>query len=182
MKNDALLFNKIAAGILSAALLAMGLGALSGGLYQTDELEQHAYVISTGEPVAASSAGAAAPAGPEPVSALLAAADIAKGEKTAAKKCGSCHTFNDGGSTKQGPNLFGIMGRAKAGVAGFGYSSAMANFGGDWSYEDMNGFLAKPKKFIPKTKMAFPGFKKVGDRANVIAYLRTLSASPIPLP
>ena len=160
MKNDALLFNKIAGGILSAALLAMGLGFLSGGLYQTDELEQHAYVISTGEAPAASAGGAAAATGPEPVSALLAAADVAKGEKTAAKKCGSCHTFNDGGSTKQGPNLFGVMGRAKAAVDGFGYSAAMAEFGGDWSYEEMNAFLAKPKKYIPKTKMAFPGSRR----------------------
>ena len=117
----------------------------------------------------------------EPVSPLLAAANTAKGKKTF-KKCAACHTTEKGGKNKVGPNLWNIVNAGRGGKDKFSYSRALKATAGNWSYESLNAFLAKPKAFIPRTKMAFPGLKKAKDRANVIAYLRTLSDSPAPLP
>ncbi len=98
-------------------------------------------------------------------------ADMAAGEKLY-KKCKVCHTLEEGGKNKVGPNLYGIFGRKAATVEGFKYSKAMKASDVTWDDESMDKFLKKPKKFIPKTKMAFPGLKKEKDRENIIAYLR----------
>jgi cytochrome c len=115
----------------------------------------------------------------------VAAGDVAKGE-TFAKRCAACHTFESGGPNKVGPNLWGIVGRPVATHADFKYSDAMIEFsaGGSkiWTYDELNAYLENPKKHIPGNKMIFPGAKKEEDRANVIAYLRTLSDTPAPLP
>ena len=122
------------------------------------------------------------PAIPEqPLNILLASANLDKGKKVA-KKCVACHSFNSGGKNKVGPNLYDIMGKNRAGVSGFNYSSAIKAMGGKWGYEDMNEFLRKPKKFMPGTKMSFSGLKKAGDRAAIILYLRSFSDSPVALP
>jgi len=124
---------------------------------------------------------AAAPAAEVDLATLLADADPAAGKK-AFSKCKACHTVDDGGKNKVGPNLWDIVGKAKAGVDGFKYSGAFTDLGGEWTYEDLDAFLAKPKEFAPGTKMTFAGMKKAGDRAAIIAYLRSLSDSPKPLP
>ena len=122
------------------------------------------------------------PAIPEqPLNVLLASATIDKGKKVA-KKCVACHTFKVGGKNKVGPNLYSIMGKTRGSVSGFGYSGAIKAMGGSWGFEDMNQFLAKPKKFMPGTKMSFSGLKKARDRAAIILYLRSFSESPVPLP
>jgi cytochrome c len=173
--------NKIAAGILCAGLLAMVAGKVAGVLVDPGHLEQNAYVVDT-------SAVGSAMAGPaqegpsmEPILALLATADVAKGQKTF-KKCAACHTGDKGGKNKVGPNLYGVVNAGKGGKDGFSYSAALAGVGGNWDYASLNSFLTKPKAFIPGTKMNFAGFKKVGDRAAVIAYLRSLADSPAALP
>ena len=112
---------------------------------------------------------------------LLASADPAEGEKVF-KKCKACHTAEQGGPNRVGPNLWGIVDRPKGGHEGFSYSDAITGLGGDWTYADLNAFLEKPKDYAPGTKMTFAGLKKPEDRAAVIAYLRTLSDSPKPLP
>ena len=117
----------------------------------------------------------------EPIATLLAAADGAAGKKIA-RKCTGCHTLNMGGAARIGPNLWNIVGAAKARSAGFGYSSAMRRQGGKWTYEDLSAFLESPRAYLKGTKMAFAGVKKARDRANLIAFLRSLSASPVPLP
>jgi len=115
------------------------------------------------------------------VAALLPAADIAGGEK-GAKKCASCHSFDDGGANKIGPNLYGVVGRDIGGVAGFAYSEALAGHGGVWDFDALDAFLAKPKDFAPGTKMAYAGMRSAEDRADLILYLRSLAADPLPLP
>ncbi len=113
--------------------------------------------------------------------AMLASADAAAGKK-AFKKCKACHSTEKGGKNKVGPNLWDTVGRAKASVAGYGYSGALEGLGGEWSYKDLDGFLANPKGFAKGTKMGFRGVKKAKDRAAIIVYLRSLSDQPKPLP
>jgi cytochrome c len=115
------------------------------------------------------------------LSALLASADPADGEKVF-KKCKACHTPEQGGPNRVGPNLWNVVGGPKAAHEGFSYSDAMKGLGGDWTYADLDAYLTKPKDFAPGTKMSFAGLKKPEDRAAVISYLRTLSDSPKPLP
>ncbi|NQU59577.1 MAG: cytochrome c family protein [Rhodospirillales bacterium] len=126
-------------------------------------------------------APAPAPAKMEGVLAMLASADIAKGKK-AFGKCKSCHTTKKGDKNRVGPNLWDIVGRAKAGASGFRFSGALKGLGGNWTYQDLDGFLAAPKSFAKGTKMSFSGVKKDDDRAALIVYLRSLSDQPKPLP
>ena len=180
MGNDPLFFNKIAGAILSAGLLAMLTGFASQVLYGPGELATPAYAIAVAEPQA-TTAKAAAPAGPEPVATLLASASADAGKKIA-KKCTACHTFTKDGANKVGPNLWNIVGEKPAAVSGFKYSGAMAGMSVNWKFEELNKFLYKPKAYLKGTKMSFAGLKKAKDRAAVIAYLRSLSDNPKPLP
>lgn len=126
----------------------------------------------------------AALAAPEPqldLATLLAAADPQKGRQTA-QVCTSCHTFEQGGPDRVGPNLWGIVGRNVASRKTFTYSSAFAAQTGVWTYERLDHYLTSPAKAIPGNKMPFAGLHKADDRANVIAFLSTLSASPVPFP
>ncbi len=111
---------------------------------------------------------------------LLAAASIDAGKKVSSK-CTACHGFNSGGGNRIGPNLWAILGKAKAEAAGFNYSDALKGLGGVWSVEDMNLWLKSPKKYAPGNSMAFVGLRKDKDRANLLAYLNSMSDSPIEL-
>ena len=135
-------------------------------------------------PAAAPSAPAAATGGPSgegTVPALLASADAGDGRKIF-RKCKACHTADKGGRHKVGPNLWDVVGRAKAGAGGYRFSGVLAGLGGTWTFADLDAFLAKPKAFAPGTRMTFAGVRKAADRAALIAYLRSLSDSPKPLP
>ena len=111
---------------------------------------------------------------------LLQTASLENGEKLS-KKCSTCHSFESGGANKAGPNLWNLINRKKASKEGFAYSAALVEFGGDWSYSELNKFFLKPKKYIKGTKMNFNGLKKDSDRADLILWLRSLSDSPAPL-
>ena len=117
----------------------------------------------------------------EPISALLASASLENGEKLF-KKCATCHNYEKGGANKVGPQLWNLINRPKANVEGFAYSKALAEYGGEWGYEELAEFLYKPKKYIKGTKMNFAGLKKVKDRADLVYFLREHSDNPAPLP
>lgn len=111
---------------------------------------------------------------------LLAIASIEDGKKVSSK-CTACHGFNSGGGNRIGPNLWGILGKAKAEASGFKYSDSLMGLGGTWSIEDMNLWLKSPKKYAPGNSMAFVGLRKDKDRANLIAYLNSMAESPVSL-
>jgi|TARA_B100000787_G_scaffold168827_1_gene158406 cytochrome c len=108
---------------------------------------------------------------------LLQTASLENGQKLS-KKCSTCHSFDSGGANKAGPNLWNLINRKKASKEGFAYSAALTEFGGEWSYSELNKFLLKPKKYIKGTKMNFNGLKKDSDRADLIIWLRSLSDTP----
>jgi len=177
---DELGFNKLFAGILLAGLLLMAGVKFAEILVPHTELAENAYVIEVPETTEVAGA-ASAETGPEPILALLAEADALAGEKLA-KKCTACHVFEAGGANKVGPALWGIVNASKGRAEGFGYSTALAEFGGVWDYQSLNAFLTKPKAYISGTKMNFAGLKKPQDRANMIAYLRQQADAEAPLP
>ena len=177
---DDLKFNKVAAGFLLAALLAMAGYKLSEVLVPHQELAENAYPVEV-QVASASTDAPAAPKGPEPVLALLASADVNAGIKTA-KKCTACHVFDKGGKNKVGPGLWNIVNADKGAIDGYAYSAALAEMEGAWDYQALNAFLYKPKAYLAGTKMNFAGLKKPQDRANVIAYLRSMADAPVALP
>lgn len=183
-KKSDLEFNKLAAAILVAGLIAMTAGKLADVFYHGEEMpEKRGYEVEVVEGGAGiSDANAAEEEAPLDIAALMAAASVENGEKLA-KKCQACHNFEKGEPNKSGPNLWGALGAEKAHLkAGFAYSDAMLAKGGKWDYADMFAFLHKPKAFIKGTQMGFAGFKKPEEIADMVAYLRTKSDTPPALP
>ena len=173
-------WEKLGFGILVAAWVAFGSNFVGNALIHADSLEKSAYqvvVADAAEAPAVKAEGETA----ENALAMLASADLAQGEKVN-KKCKACHSETEGAKHKVGPNLWDVVGRAKASADGFTFSDALKEKGGDWSYADLDHFLTSPKGYAKGTKMSFAGLKKASDRAAIILYLRSLSASPKPLP
>lgn len=172
-------FNKLAMGLLVALLGAIGLNLLSEQVFHQDAVA-NAYPIDTSMIASASVSDIVEEAGPS-IEVLMQTADLAKGE-TVFRKCAACHTTENGGAARIGPNLWNIVGKDVATTSGFAYSDAMLAQEGDWNYELLNRYLTKPRDAMPGNKMVFVGLKKDSDRANVIMYLRSLSDAPIELP
>ncbi|MDR7036399.1 MULTISPECIES: c-type cytochrome [Methylobacterium] len=174
---DSFEVNKVAGAVLGALLFAMGSGFVAELIYHPKPAGSAGYELP--EPKA--EAGGAPAAKAEPVSVRLASANVEKGQ-AGTKACQSCHSFEKGGPNKVGPHLWDVVERQKAHEPGFDYSASLKEKGGAWTYEDLDHFLESPKGYAKGTKMAFAGISSPQERANVIAYLRTLSDSPKPLP
>ncbi len=167
--------------VLLALVIVKGADLIADHLVNPQiQLEKNAYVV---EGVVQSGTVAPVIEGPilEMVEPLLASASVENGMKVA-KKCLQCHSFEKGGKAKTGPNLWKIVKRNVGAVEGYAYSKAMKEYEGVWTYDKLNAYLHKPRTAMPGTKMSFAGLKKVQDRADLIAYLRTLSDNPVPLP
>jgi len=175
--------NKILASIILAILVVTVIGHLGDIIIDinNDQMAETAYKIDLPESVDSSSGVTLIEEVTEPISLLLASASLDKGEKIF-KKCSACHTYEKEGANKVGPSLWNLINSPKAKVAGFAYSKELAEFGGEWGYEDLAQFLYKPKEYIKGTKMNFAGLKKIQDRANLVLFLREQSDNPVPLP
>ena len=181
---DSFEINKLIGGLLGTVFVVFSVGIVSDALFASPAPEKPGYAIeATEEPAEGGPAAPAAEA--KPIADLLANANVEAGASVF-KKCQACHTGEKGGPNKVGPDLWDIVDRPIAEHAGFAYSAGMKEFskGGaeKWTYDNLNHFLLSPKKLVKGTAMGFAGLPKDEDRANVIAYLRTLSDSPKPLP
>lgn len=178
---DSWTFNKVAGAVLGTALLVLGLKELGAEVYHpgNPSEEKPGFKIEMAD---ASGATGGATAAASSIGALLATADAAKGAKEASA-CAACHDFTKGGPNKSGPNLWDVVERAKGSHTPFAYSEGMkAQAGEKWTFENLNAFITSPKAAMPGTKMGFGGLKSDVKRANLIAYLATLSDAPKPYP
>ncbi len=173
-------FNRAAVAFLGAIVFALLLGSYTSFVFAPRDLKVPGFALPT---TASGAATAAAPAAPKetPLPELLAKADAKKGQNDA-KVCATCHNFDKGGAAKVGPDLWGVVGRPVAFAAGFAYSDSVKSLGGDWTYEKLNSWIANPKEMAAGTKMAFAGEKDPQKRADILAYLQSLSDSPVPFP
>jgi len=172
--------NKILGAILLAALIAMITGFIAHKLVAPAKLAKNAYVVE-GVAAAPEAGGAAAAKGPAAIEPFLAKANVEAGQKYA-RVCGTCHSFEKGAAAMTGPNLYNVIGGPHAHMESFDYSDAMkAMHDQKWTFDELNEFLYNPRAHVPGTKMTFAGIKNDQDRANVIAWLRTLSDNPVPL-
>jgi cytochrome c len=169
-------FNTIAGCFLASALFALVAGKVSNALVPVHAPDKpHIAVVE-----AAATGAAEKPAELPPIGPKLKDANVEKGKALYQQQCFTCHTIDKGGVNKVGPNQWAVIGRKKASHEGFSYSSALQAKGGEWSYEDVNHMIFKPQAFVRGTKMAFAGLPKEQDRADLIAYLRTMHDQPLP--
>lgn len=180
-----LFWNKVAGVLIGGVLVVMVIyefGHIIVPSHGAEELtaENTSYPVDWAS-LGTVSSGPAEPedTGPVDYGLLLAAADISAGERVV-RRCAACHSFEEGGGNGVGPAMWDVVGRAKNAVAGFGYSGALGD--GDWNYESLYLFLERPSAYAPGTSMSFQGLRNQDDRINLIAYLRTLSNNPVPLP
>jgi len=180
---DSFEINKIVAAVLMVALLVIGIGKLSNVIFHVEKPKTPGYAVEVEQATTVSSTTEKAVEEKIDIAALMAMGDIATGEKVFLK-CKSCHSINKGGKNNIGPALYNVVGRQIGSISDYKYSKALIAYGEEkeWTFEELNGFLTKPSKWIKNGKMAFAGLRKESDRASVIKYLNENSDSPLPLP
>ena len=170
--------NKIIAAIIFTVLVVFGIDKVTDLIFYVEKPKEAAYVVEA--PVAKTAVSTAGSGGLN-IKDFLALGDIEHG-KAVFKKCSACHVVAKGGKNKIGPALYNVVGRKVGGVDDYKYSKALEGYEKNWTFEELNGYLIKPAKWIKGTKMAFAGLRKEKDRASVIKYLNQNSDNPLPLP
>ena len=178
---DSFELNKIIAAILMVALLVIGIGKISNVIFYVEKPKTPGYAVEVEQVANTSTSTENVAVEKIDISSLMAMGDAAAGKKIF-KKCAACHSITKGGKNKIGPALYNVVGRKVGDVTDYKYSKALAAYDKEWNFEELNGFLIKPAKYIKGTKMAYAGLKKEKDRASIIKYLNQNSDSPLPLP
>ena len=178
---DSFELNKIIAAILMVALLVIGLGKISDGIFHVKKPKTPGYQVEMENQLTSGTSQATAIVEKIDIAAVMALGDIVSGEKIF-KKCVACHSIKKGGKNKIGPALYNVVGRVVGGVDDYKYSKALASYGKEWTFEELNGFLKKPSSYLKGTKMSYAGLRKEKDRASIIKYLNQNSDSPKLLP
>ena len=178
---DSFELNKIFAAILIVILLVFGLDVIVDRVFEVKKLENPAYKVDVEEKSMANTSETITDGEKFDVTALMSKGNLSDGEKVF-KKCAACHSIKKDGRNKIGPALYNVVGRAVGGVSDYKYSKALASYGKNWTFEELNGFLIKPATYLKGTKMAYAGLKKETDRASVIIYLNQNGDNPKPLP
>ena len=178
---DSFEINKIVAAVLMVALLVIGISKLSNVIFYVEKPKSPGYAVEVEQASITSETTSVAEEEKIDIAALMAMGDALSGEKIF-KKCAACHSINKGGENNIGPALYNVVGRKIGGVSDYKYSKALAAYGKEWNFEELNGFLIKPAKWIKGTKMAYAGLRKEKDRASIIKYLNQNSDNPQPLP
>ena len=178
---DSFEINKIIAAILMVALLIIGISKISKIVFHVEKPKKPGYAVEVEQVASASASTAEVVEKKVDIAALMAMGDLTSGEKIF-KKCAACHSIVQGGKNKIGPALYNVVGRKVGGVSDYKYSKALASYDKSWTFEELNGFLLKPTKWIKGTKMAYAGLRKEKDRASIIKYLNQSSDNPKPLP
>ena len=178
---DSFELNKIIAAILMVALLIIGIGKISNLIFHVEKPETPGYAVEVEKVVSTSSVSSEVSKELVDISALMAMGDVNSGEKIF-KKCSACHSIVKGGKNNIGPALYNVVGRKAGVIEDYKYSKALASYDKEWTFEELNGYLIKPAKWIKGTKMAFAGLRKEKDRASVIKYLNQNSDNPLILP
>ena len=173
--------NKIIVSVVFAIILVLGINKIADVIFYVEKPEKSAYQVSSMTSVASTTTSQTSSenSSSENIMALFASVNAADGEKVF-KKCAACHSIAKGGKNKIGPALWGVLGRKAGSVSDYRYSKALAAHGKSWSFEEMNGFLLKPKEWIKGTKMSFAGLKNAKERAAVILYMNQNTDSPLP--
>ena len=179
---DSFEINKIVAAILMVALLIIGIGKLSDIIFYVEKPKTPGYAVEVDNAVNTSTKSTSETTEDKiDISSLMALGDLTHGEKVF-KKCAACHSIVKGGKNNIGPALYNVVGRKVGAVNDYKYSKALSAYEKEWTFEELNGYLIKPAKWIKGTKMAFAGLRKETDRASVIKYLNKNSDNPLPLP
>ena len=178
---DSFEINKIIAAVLMVALLVIAIGKVSDVVFHVEKPKTPGYAVEVAEVSNSSATTKEMVETKVDISALLAMGDLELGEKVF-KKCAACHSIVKGGKNNIGPALYNVVGRKTGAVTDYKYSKALASFEKEWTFQELNGYLIKPAKWIKGTKMAFAGLRKEKDRASVIKYLNQNSDNPLPLP
>ena len=163
------------------ALLIIGISKISKIVFHVEKPKKPGYAVEVEQVASASASTAEVVEKKVDIAALMAMGDLTSGEKIF-KKCAACHSIVQGGKNKIGPALYNVVGRKVGGVSDYKYSKALASYDKSWTFEELNGFLLKPAKWIKGTKMAYAGLRKEKDRASIIKYLNQSSDNPKPLP
>ena len=177
IKMDSFEINKIFAAIIVTVLLVLGINKVSDVIFHVEKPNVEGYKVE----VKVVSASQTNEQSQVDISALLALGSVEDGKKVF-KKCAACHSINEGGGNKIGPKLWNVMFRPVGSIADYKYSKALSTYGKEWTWEEMNGFLIKPAKWIKGNKMGFAGLKKEEDRASILLYLNQNSDNPKTLP